>query len=502
MDIAILTEGTYPFHAGGVSVWCDQLVRGLPEHNFHVIAVTSDDSEVEGAARPSNLTKVTKLPVWGPRPASRRVSQVASRRFREAHREFVDSVVHPDEPGAVQQFVASLKSMFDYAREASLSAALLSNEALSQLSDAWQEAGRRSDSPRKRHVAISFADALTATDLIEHFLRPLSFTPPKADLFHAVSNGLCALVGLTGKWEHGAPFILTEHGIYLRERYLSYLNGPGTFTVKTLLLNFLRLLSSAVYSEADVIKPASDYNQRWELRNGAEPTRIDTIYNGIDIDSFPVDTFEPAVPTISWLGRIDPLKDLKTLIRAFGYVRKELPAARLRLFGTAPAGNEAYLAACRSLVDELGLGDAVSFEGRVADPADAYRAGTLVVLSSISEGFPYTLIEAMASGKATVSTRVGGVPEAVGSAGLMVAPRDELAMAQACMQLLTDPELRRTIGVRARRRIIENFTLAQCLDAYRVVYRVAYRENSAPTRTQRRVPETVSRALGASLRPT
>lgn len=502
MEIAILTEGTYPFHAGGVSVWCDQLVRGLPEHNFHVIAVTSDDSEVERAARPSNLTSVTKLPVWGPRPASRRVSPVASRRFREAHCGFVESVVHPDEPGAVQRFVDSLRSMFDYAREASLSAALLSNEALSQLSKAWQEAGRRSDGPRKRHAAISFADALTATDLIEHFLRPLSFTPPKADLFHAVSNGLCALVGLTGKWEHGAPFILTEHGIYLRERYLSYLSGPGTFTVKALLLNFLRLLSSAVYSEADVIKPASDYNQRWELRNGAEAARIDTIYNGIDIASFPVDNSEPAEPTISWLGRIDPLKDLKTLIRAFGYVQEEIPAARLRLFGAVPAGNEAYLAECRSLVDHLGLGAAVSFEGRVRDPADAYRAGTVVVLSSISEGFPYTLIEAMASGKATVSTRVGGVPEAVGDAGLMVAPRDDLGMAQACMQLLSDPELRRTLGARARQRITEKFTLAQCLDAYRGVYHAAARESSSFTRTQRRAPESVSRTLGVSWRPT
>jgi glycosyltransferase involved in cell wall biosynthesis len=292
--------------------------------------------------------------------------------------------------------------------------------------------------------------------------------------------------------------VLTEHGLYLRERYLSYLEGPGTYPVKTLLLSFLRLLSSAVYSEASVIRPASDFNQRWQIRNGAEPERIDTIYNGIDVTAFPVDATEPSVPTISWLGRIDPLKDLETLIRAFGIVRQALPDSRLRLFGTAPAGNESYLATCRSLVDKLGLRAAVTFEGRVADPADAYRAGNVVVLSSISEGFPYTLIEAMASGKATVATRVGGVREAVGDAGLVVMPRDHQAMAKACLRLLADPDLRRQLGARARERIIARFTLKQCLDAYRALYRA----QGSLTRAARLQEEEVRRPLTVSWRMT
>src|SRR5690606_29958947 len=126
--------GTYPFHGGGVSVWCDQLVRGLPEHQFHVIAVTSNGGEAKAWDLPDNVTQLTRVPVWGPVRSVRRASQMASRHFREAHRGFVDSVVNPDAPDAVAQLVAALQTMSAHARKANLSAALLSNEALTQLS--------------------------------------------------------------------------------------------------------------------------------------------------------------------------------------------------------------------------------------------------------------------------------------------------------------------------------------------------------------------------------
>src|SRR5690606_40020608 len=83
-------------------------------------------------------------------------------------------VVNPDGEDAVPRFAESLAAMYRYGQEANLGAALLSNEALGQLSSAWHEAGARPGRSRSRGVAISFADALTAADLMEHFLRPLS----------------------------------------------------------------------------------------------------------------------------------------------------------------------------------------------------------------------------------------------------------------------------------------------------------------------------------------
>ena len=134
-------------------------------------------------------------------------------------------------------------------------------------------------------------------------------------------------------------------------------------------------------------------------------------------------TTDPDRPTISFLGRIDPLKDLLTLVTAFGIVHEQLPSARLKIYGVAPVGNEQYRDAVVARVAQLKLESAVTFCGRVERQADAYHAGHVVALSSISEGFPYTVVEAMACGRPVVATNVGGVSEAVADAGFVESRR-------------------------------------------------------------------------------
>ena len=94
----------------------------------------------------------------------------------------------------------------------------------------------------------------------------------------------------------------------------------------------------------------------------------------------------------------------------------------------------------------------MTFAGPVASSRDAFAAGHVVALSSISEGMPYTVIEAMMCGRATVSTDVGGVAETVGDAGLVVPPRDPRAFATACLELLTDPARRADLARAGPRR--------------------------------------------------
>jgi glycosyltransferase involved in cell wall biosynthesis len=234
---------------------------------------------------------------------------------------------------------------------------------------------------------------------------------------------------------------------------------------------FQRLLCTTSYRTADLITPGNRFNHRWETRFGADPDKIETVYNGVDPGDFPAAGKEPAVPTIAWAGRVDPIKDLETLIRAFALVREELPEAQLRIFGGTPATSRAYRTRCEALAGELGLIGSAHFEGRVENIRDAYAAGHVVVLSSISEGFPYTLIEAMTSGRATVSTDVGGVSEAVGDSGLIVPPREPAAMARACLRLLRDDLLRHRLGAQARERALALFTVDKAVDSFDAIYR-------------------------------
>jgi len=92
------------------------------------------------------------------------------------------------------------------------------------------------------------------------------------------------------------------------------------------------------------------------------------------------------------------------------------------------------------------------------------------VLSSISEGFPYTLIEAMTCGRACVATDVGGVSEALGDTGRLVPPRDPEAMAAACLELLGDAELRGRLGAEARERALANFTVDRAIGTFGEIY--------------------------------
>jgi glycosyltransferase involved in cell wall biosynthesis len=372
--------------------------------------------------------------------------------------------------------------------------------------DAWHAS--RADPPGEAareaagDAALTLADATQAAWLIAHMLRPLAVRPPDVDVVHASMNGLPMLVGLAAKWTDGTPVLLSEHGIYLRERYLSYLDEGTPHPVKVLVLNFFRFLAGAAYLAADALAPHSAYNRRWQLRNGADPGRMWTMYNGVAPESFPAAGGEPEAPTIVFAGRIDPLKDLHTLIRAFARVREQLPTARLRIFGGTPAGNEPYLASCRALIEAFGLAGSAVLEGRVDDMVEAYHSGSIVALTSISEGFPYTVVEAMASGRTVVCTNVGGVAEAVGDAGVVVPPHDVQAVAEGCLRLLRDGELRATLAAKARDRVLERFTLAQSLDAYRDLYQrlVVPAAAGHPRRPDEELPTYVGRvavAVGA-----
>ncbi len=467
MNIALLAEGTYPFHPGGVSVWCDQLVRGLAPHRFSIHAITAGADPTPTWELPDNVSQLRAIPLWGPCPTVPR-KVLSSSDLRAAVEQLAGSLVDPDGDRA---FLDALHRLFELSREMPLIGALRSQSTLEVLLGAMRSLVTTDRTGPEGPSPVTVADACTALELVEHQLRPLFAPVPQADLCHAAANGLSVLPALAARWSRGTPFVLSEHGIYLRERYLAYGHEQFRHGVRAVMLRFFKRLTWSGYQEASAIAPGSEYNRYWQVANGADPERIHPVYNGVDADNFIASPAEPPIPTLVWLGRIDPLKDVETLLRAFALVRRELPDARLRIFGGASVENQGYFDRCSSLLDELGLVGHATFEGRADSVVNAYHAGHVVVLSSISEGFPYTLIEAMAAGMPTVATDVGGVREASGDAGLIVPPQDPVRMAEACVRLLGDPALRRTIGHAARSRILSLFTLEQSLAIFGDLYR-------------------------------
>jgi polysaccharide biosynthesis protein PelF len=463
MKVAMMTEGTYPFGFGGVSVWCDQIIRGMPGYDFRLVAIVATDAEQVVWSLPDNVSSMVKVLLWGPPLAGHAAGRHEALPVRLL-RELVDMLLDSSAE-AQPRFGDVLRELSEFAQRGSLSAGLASEKAVRLLSEAWRD--RWSDTGQP---APTLHDAVTAMQLLEHSLRPLSYPPVQADIGHAVTNGLGVLPALAAKWQYGMPMLVTEHGVYLREQYLQNRQGPYRWPVKAFHLGFMRRLCALGYSEAETITPGNVYNRRWEEKLGAEPKRIRTVYNGVDPANFPALTGEPGAPTISWVGRIDPIKDLETLLRAFSLVHHEMPEARLRLFGSPPKGREAYLQRCRTLAADLGIGEVATFEGRVENIRDAYDAGRIVVLSSVSEGFPYSLIEAMTCGRTCVATDVGGVTEAVGDTGLVVPPRNPALMAQACLTLLRDTELRHRLGAAARTRALENFTVDGAINTFDEIY--------------------------------
>jgi glycosyltransferase involved in cell wall biosynthesis len=458
--ILLTTEGTYPSIMGGVSTWCDQLVRGLPDHTFHVLEITGPLPTQPAYELPTSVTGLDTLHLWRRRaavPPRSRSRQIAGATFDRGLERFLSFA--RDDLGA-------------------FSAGLLELARLGSREDLWDAFDRPAAWQLVRTAmrdllgeAPALAEVAVAVNWLRGTLVPLLFVPDAADQAHTTSAGLSAIPAWIVAKAHGVPLMLTEHGLYLRERYLSLSTEQNPAAVKLLRARFYRALAMLLYVEADLVVSVSEFNRTWQVELGAPVERTRVVYNGVAPTAFPDagDAVQEA-PTVSWVGRIDPVKDLETLVASFRHVRAEEPAARLRLFGPVPRGNESYFERVRTLVQDLDLGANIVFEGPVSPVHRAYHAADVVALSSISEGFPYVAIEAMMCGRPVVATRVGGVGEAVGAFGRMVEPRSPREMGGALLELLADGPLRRRLGIGARERALELFTLDRMNDGYRSLY--------------------------------
>ncbi|NBE51881.1 glycosyltransferase [Streptomyces sp. YC537] len=501
---------------GDARLWCDRLVRGLEQHEFKVFALSrSAEQEQQGWIElPPQVHRVRTAPLWsaadepggaaadGPGAGGRRAyGRRQRRRFVEHFGELAAAMcagtASDGAADVADRFANALYGLAELARdEGGLATALRSETAVRALERACRAPGAL----RAAHEA-RVPDLLAVAALLEQALRPLSLDwyedeeggLGSVDLCHAASGGCAALPGLLAKHFFGVPLLVTEYGVQLRAHYLGGAGEGAGAPARALLAAFHGRLAAEVYRQATLITPGNTHARRWQEKCGAERGKLRTVYPGMAAGRF-AEVGEAgesgeylADPgTLVWVGRIEPAKDLVGLLHAFAEVRKEEPKSRLRIVG-APALGEAagaYLAHCRALAAQLfpdeaegvhAVGDnPVSFEEiggpDVPELADAYAAGSVVVLSSVVEGFPISLVEAMFCGRATVSTDTGAVVEVIGGTGLVVPPRNPRALADACVALLRDPARRERLGAAARARALELFTVEQNVAAFHSIY--------------------------------
>ncbi|MFF5154888.1 DUF3492 domain-containing protein [Streptomyces sp. NPDC000348] len=499
MRIGLLTEGGYPYAGGEGGLWCDRLVRGLGRHEFDVYAFSTGEAQEDAGwvPLPPQVGRVRTAPLWTAEDDGVVYGRRARRRFSEHYGELAAALcarTDPTTPGPqpatpeADRFATALLGLAELARdEGGLVAALRSETAVRALERACRAPGALRTAREAR-----VPDLLAVAAHLERALRPLS--PDwygedglgAVDLCHATAGGPAALPGLLAHHFFGIPLLVTEYGVRLRTHYLT--RPDASPAVRSLLAAFHGGLAAETYRRAAFITPGNTHARRWQERCGADRAKLRTVYPGMDAAPFAEagESPESADPhTLVWIGRVEPAKDLVSLLHAFAEIHKEEPRTRLRIIG-GPSDPEgvAYLGHCEALAAHLFPDEAegphsvgvnpVSFEEiggpGLATSADAYASAAVTVLSSVVEGFPAGLVEAMLCGRATVSTDVGAVVEAVGGTGLVVPPRNPQALAKACVSLLRDPERRVRLGAAARARALELFTVDQNISAFHGIY--------------------------------
>ncbi len=474
----MFTEGTYPFIVGGVSTWCDSLLNGLSDIDFQVMPITAGGVHREILFPiPGNTVLCGHLDLWSEDvPLS---VPVLPRVFRSRER-VAGADPGVDLPSALARGLLGWESDQEAFVEALLwcrrnprriRSAFRSRSAWNRFVATLHELAECSADD---YTAAPQFDMLGVTELYRLLWwvgRSAAYATPAGenspDLLMVTAAGWAAIPAVVHKALHGTPILLTEHGIYVREAYLAAIRNGASPAGRWTASRVARGLSRLAYAYADRVSPVTEANAAWENEFGVAAERITTIYNGVVVPS----RREPPPDNkiIVAVGRIDPLKDIKTMLRTASTVLVSHPTAKFIHYGPIPPENAKYADECFALHAELGLDERFVFAGSTDDPYGVVARADIALLTSISEGSPITVLEAMASGRPVVATAVGGVLEAVRGCGFTARPGDHESLAAGVCRLLDDSTLTESLGILAYARASEVFGHASSLAKYRTL---------------------------------
>ncbi|MDD6188422.1 MAG: polysaccharide pyruvyl transferase CsaB [Clostridiales bacterium] len=301
----------------------------------------------------------------------------------------------------------------------------------------------------------------------------------KFDIIHshgARGNFMAALL----KRHAGLPLLTTVHS----DPKLDYMGRPLA-RVTYGLANALAL------RRMDNLTGVSASMTELLISRGFEPDKLFTIYNGVEMDTpedlpgrgefyaahgidFPADSINVGIA-----ARLNPVKDIATLIRGFAIAAEASPRLRLLIAGEGP--EEAML---KALAEELGVADKVAFLGWISDTDAFYASLDINTLTSLSETFPYALTEGARYSLATVSSRVGGVPALIDSGvnGLLFEPGDYEKLGKALAMLAENENVRRIMAQRLHDKVAAEFSLEATCRTQREIYETILRRQKGGKR--------------------
>ena len=464
MRICLVLEGSYPYVHGGVSTWMHQYITEMKEHEF-IIWVIGANEEKKGMfvyEFPENVVEVHEVFL-----DSLTSSKVIDKKSEELSHEEYD---------ALKQLVFCAKPewslIFDLLQEGKVQRDdfLVSEEFFQMIQDLCE----------KKYAAQPMSDIFhTIRSMLFPLLTLLSSEIPVADAYHAISTGYGGILATLASTRMNKPLLLTEHGIYTREREEEIIRADWILpSMRKQWIDFFYMLSDAIYSKADCITSLFSKARETQIALGCDAKKCRVISNGIDYESFSNIPFEK--DDDSWINigaavRMAPIKDIKTMIYAFYEVSSQMPNVRLYIMGGVD--DEAYAEECYALARKLKL-ENLFFTGRV-NIKEYLKKMDFMILTSISEGQPLSILESMAAGKPCVTTDVGCCKEllegklddTLGSAGYCVPHTDLMSLANAMLVMASSEEKRLTMGQIAKKRSEQFYQYHQMIEQYRQLYK-------------------------------
>ncbi len=465
MRVCIVAEGCYPYVIGGVSSWIHSLIKSFPNVEFILLTIVANRS-VRGKfvyEFPENITEVHELYLddydWSVRKKNRKRLKLNHKEYQALRSLILNQDVH-------------WKTLFQLfqKKDLSIDKFLMGEDFFRAASDCYN----------LQFSQIVFSDFLWT---LRSIYLPLCFTLkmdiPKADLYHCVSTGYAGVLGSMAKERFGCRLLISEHGIYTREREEELIKAKWVQGIyKNIWIEQFRKMSKLAYEKADLVTSLYEHARELQVELGCPVEKTLVTPNGINVErlnDLPEKTEdEKDIINIGAVLRVTPIKDVKTMIQAFGYAKEKQPNLKLWIMGPCDEEKE-YAQECFDLVETMRIKDVV-FTGRI-DIKDYLGRMDITILTSISEGQPLTILESYAAHKPVIATDVGncrgliyGESDDFGEAGILTHIMNVEEIAQAILLLAQDEERRLRMGENGYKRLMSKYRIEDMKETYQKIY--------------------------------